>query len=56
MAGAVMLMVVRALLAGVQVFVVLGWVLGKATEGLVWVVEMAVFLVQPPLVPPPLER
>ncbi|KAK3322621.1 hypothetical protein B0H66DRAFT_515225 [Apodospora peruviana] len=45
----VLLLVVRFVLAGVQGFVVLQWVLGKFSEGLAWVVELGMLLLgQPP--------
>jgi hypothetical protein len=47
--NAVLWLMVRIVLAGVQGFMVLEWLLGKVVETLVWGVEMGVLLVQPPL-------
>jgi hypothetical protein len=45
---AVLLWMVRIVLAGVQGVVVLEWLLGKVSEALVWAVELGMLLVQPP--------
>ncbi len=45
---AVLLLIVRFVLAGVQGAVMLEWLLGKLSEALVWVVELGILLVQPP--------
>ena len=45
---AVLLVIVRVVLAGVQGFVVVEWILEKVSEALVWVVELGMLLIQPP--------
>lgn len=47
--NAVLWLMVRIVLAGVQGFLALEWFLGKVFETLVWVVELGMLLVQPPL-------
>lgn len=46
--NAVLLLIVKFILAGVQGAVVLEWLLGKALEALIWAVELGMVLVQPP--------
>ncbi|KAL2255356.1 hypothetical protein VTK26DRAFT_3538 [Humicola hyalothermophila] len=45
---AVLVMIVKVVLAGVRGIVVLEWVLSKVSEALVWLVELGMLLVQPP--------
>jgi hypothetical protein len=45
--NAVLLLMVRFILAGVQGAVVLEWVLIKVSEALAWAVELAILMVQP---------
>lgn len=45
---AVLLVIVKVVLAGVQGFVVVEWILKKVSEALVWVVELGMLLIQPP--------
>jgi hypothetical protein len=44
----VLLLLVNLVLAGVQGVVVLGWLLRKVSEALVWLVELGMLLVQLP--------
>lgn len=46
--NAVLLLIVRFILAGVQGAVVTEWLLGKALEVLIWAVEFGMGLIQPP--------
>lgn len=48
MLDAVLLVIVKVVLAGVQGFVVVEWILKKVSEALVWVVELGMLLIQPP--------
>lgn len=44
---AVLLLIVRGVLAGVQGYAVVEWLLGRISEALVWIVELGLLLVQP---------
>jgi hypothetical protein len=46
--NAVLLLIVKFILAGVQGAVVTEWLLGKALEVLIWAVELVMVLIQPP--------
>jgi hypothetical protein len=46
--NAVLLLIVKFILAGVQGAVVVEWLLGKALEFLIWAVELGMLLIQPP--------
>ncbi|KAK4249669.1 hypothetical protein C7999DRAFT_29921 [Corynascus novoguineensis] len=46
--NAVLLLMVQFVLAGVQVAVVVQWVLGKVFDTLIWIVELGTLLLQPP--------
>jgi len=45
---AVLLLMVKFVLAGVQGAVAVEWLLGKVLEALIWAVELGMLLVQPP--------
>jgi hypothetical protein len=45
---AVLLLMVKFVLAGVQGAVAVEWLLGKVLEALIWAVELGILLVQPP--------
>ena len=45
--GALMLLV-RGILGGVELFVLLGWILGRVSDGLGWIVEVFMFMLQAP--------
>ncbi|KAK4114394.1 hypothetical protein N656DRAFT_796861 [Canariomyces notabilis] len=44
---AVFLLIVQVVLAGVQGFAVLEWLLGRVSEALAWAVELCILWVQP---------
>lgn len=45
---AVLLLIVRGVLAGVQGYAVLGWLMGKISAALVWTVELVLLLLVQP--------
>lgn len=45
MIDAVLLLIVRCVLAGVEGYAWLEWLLGRVSEGLVWLVELGMLLV-----------
>ena len=44
----VLMLLVRGILGGVELFVLLGWILGRVSDGLSWVVEVFMFMLQAP--------
>ncbi|KAH8898140.1 hypothetical protein GQ53DRAFT_636758, partial [Thozetella sp. PMI_491] len=45
---AVLVIIVKFILAGVELVVLFSWVLGRVTDGLGWAVEVGMLLMQPP--------
>ncbi len=44
----VLMLLVRGILGGVELFVLLGWILGRVSDGLSWIVEVFMFMLQAP--------
>lgn len=42
------MLLVRGILGGVEMFVLLGWILGRVSDGLGWIVEVFMFMLQAP--------
>lgn len=48
LSGAVLTAVVQCILAGVHIMVLLGWLLGKVSEALTWILDSSLMVLQPP--------